>query len=255
MISSEMKTIGIIPARYASTRFPGKPLARIGGISMIQRVYQQAVQAESLSAVVVATDDERIFDHVTNFGGRVVMTSPDHPSGTDRCAEAARLTLNGHSPAIVVNIQGDEPFIDPAQIDELYALFEFPDTAIATLARPITDEENIINPNIVKVLFAPDGRALYFSRQAIPYLRDVPPGRWAAQGLHHQHLGLYAYRYDVLEEITRLSPGRFERAESLEQLRWLEAGYTIRVAITQQPTIGIDTPEDLERAEQWLSNL
>lgn len=248
-----MKAIGIIPARYASSRFPGKPLATIAGISMIERVYRRAASASALQDVVVATDDDRIFAHVRSFGGQVVMTSDGHPSGTDRCAEALSL-YPGPLPDVVVNIQGDEPFIDPTQIDALCALFEQPDTAIATLVRLIDQEDDLFNPNLVKALFAPDGRALYFSRHPVPYLRGIPTDEWLAKGMHYQHLGLYAYRPHVLQALTELPAGKYEQAESLEQLRWLEAGYIIRVAQTTQRTIGIDTPEDLARAEAQITD-
>lgn len=243
-----MKILGLIPARYAASRFPGKPLALIGGKSMVQRVYEQASAAGVLSEVAVATDDERIYQHVRAFGGQVIMTRPDHPSGTDRCAEAVGLRDDID---VVVNIQGDEPFIRPDQIAAVTAPFAA-GAGLATLARRIADEEDLWNPNVVKVTVDRSGRALYFSRHPIPYLRDVPREDWLSHGLHLQHLGLYAYRRDVLLELTQLAPGTYERAEGLEQLRWLQAGYRLHVALTEHRTIGIDTPEDLQRAEAWL---
>lgn len=246
-----MKTIGIIPARYASTRFPGKPLAFIGGISMIQRVWQQASLARSLDRVVVATDDERIAKHVRDFGAEALMTDPEHSSGTDRCAEVLQ-QLATDNYALVVNIQGDEPFIDPGQIDLLCSLFERAGTDIATLVRKLQDAAALEDPNIVKALFANDGRALYFTRHPAPFIRGVERADWIEKGAHFQHIGIYAYRADALARISGLAPGRYEQLESLEQLRWLEAGLSIRVAETSTQSMGIDTPDDLARAEAWL---
>lgn len=246
-----MKTIGIIPARYASTRFPGKPLASIGGISMIQRVWQQANLAPSLDRIVVATDDERIAGHVRSFGAEALMTDPAHPSGTDRCAEVLR-QLAAENFELVVNIQGDEPFIDPAQIELLCSLFEREDTDIATLVRKLQDAGALEDPNVVKALFASDGRALYFTRHPAPFIRGVERAHWLEKGAHFQHIGIYAYRAAALVRISGLAPGRYEQLESLEQLRWLEAGLSIRVAETHSQSMGIDTPDDLARAEAWL---
>jgi 3-deoxy-manno-octulosonate cytidylyltransferase (CMP-KDO synthetase) len=246
-----MKTIGIIPARYASTRFPAKPLATIGGVSMIQRVWQQASLARSLDRIVVATDDERIAEHVRSFGAEALMTSPAHPSGTDRCAEVLQ-QLAAEKFELVVNIQGDEPFIDPGQIELLCSLFANAATDIATLVRKLQDAAALEDPNVVKALFAKDGRALYFTRHPAPFIRGVERAAWLEKGAHFQHIGIYAYRADVLTGISGLPPGRYELLESLEQLRWLEAGLTIRVAETDSQSMGIDTPEDLARAEAWL---
>ncbi|PTM13168.1 MAG: 3-deoxy-manno-octulosonate cytidylyltransferase [Bacteroidetes bacterium] len=243
-----MKIMAIIPARYASTRFPGKPLAIIGGKPMVQRVYEQALQCRQLTAVVVATDDERIRQAVLAFGGEVVMTRDDHPSGTDRIAEVA---AQFPEVDIVVNIQGDEPFVQVDQLDQLCAFFADPSVAIATLAHPLVTAASIADPNIVKAVFSGTGRALYFSRSPVPYLRGVPVAEWAGQEQHFQHLGLYAYRRDVLLAITQLPPSPLERAESLEQLRWLEAGYPIYIGVTPTKSLGIDTPEDLQQAEAW----
>ncbi len=247
-----MNFIGIIPARYASTRFPGKPLAIIGGKPMIQRVYEQAKKA--LEHVVVATDDERIFNCVTSFGGQAVMTSPDHPCGTNRCFEAYEKC--GTSADVVINIQGDEPFIQPEQIELLKGCFP---TDIATLVKPFSPAdgmEALRNPNSPKVVIG-NGRALYFSRSVIPYLRGINEEEWLNEAERrgmpfHKHIGLYAYRADVLRELVQLPQSPLEKAESLEQLRWLEAGYEIRVAQTHTQTIGIDTPEDLAAAEKFL---
>ncbi|TXF90437.1 3-deoxy-manno-octulosonate cytidylyltransferase [Neolewinella aurantiaca] len=243
-------TLAIIPARYNSTRFPGKPLADMAGKTMIQRVYERVSSTEDIHRVVVATDDQRIFDHVLSFGGEVMMTRNDHPSGTDRVAEVA-----AHFPeaTIIVNVQGDEPFINPLQIAAVVAPFADPEVAIATLARPITQERELLSPNVVKVVRSSSGRALYFSRHAIPFLRDVPVGKWIDQKKHLQHLGLYAYRSEILPELTSLPKGELEGDESLEQLRWLAAGYSIQVGLTDLPAIGIDTPEDLKRAVTMLS--
>ena len=242
-----MKFIGIIPARYASTRFPGKPLADMKGKYMIQRVYEQARKV--LDHVCVATDDDRIFNAVQSFGGEVVMTSAQHRSGTDRCFEAYR-TLGGHED-VVINIQGDEPFIKPEQIESLIACFDSPQTQIATLVRPFEASEGyeaLANPNSPKVVLNERHEALYFSRSVIPYLRGVEPAEWLARHTYYKHIGMYGYRADVLGQITCLPQSSLELAESLEQLRWLQNGYTIKVGITTQETIGIDTPADLEKA-------
>lgn len=242
-----MKFIGIIPARYASTRFPGKPLADMKGKYMIQRVYEQARKV--LDHVCVATDDDRIFNAVQSFGGEVVMTSAQHRSGTDRCFEAYR-TLGGHED-VVINIQGDEPLIKPEQIESLIACFDSPQIQIATLVRPFEASEGyeaLANPNSPKVVLNERHEALYFSRSVIPYLRGVEPAEWLARHTYYKHIGMYGYRADVLGQITCLPQSSLELAESLEQLRWLQNGYTIKVGITTQETIGIDTPADLEKA-------
>lgn len=242
-----MKFIGIIPARYASTRFPGKPLADMKGKYMIQRVYEQARKV--LDHVCVATDDDRIFNAVQSFGGEVVMTSAQHRSGTDRCFEAYR-TLGGHED-VVINIQGDEPFIKPEQIESLIACFDSPQTQIATLVRPFEAAEGyeaLANPNSPKVVLNERHEALCFSRSIIPYLRGVEPAEWLSRHTYYKHIGMYGYRADVLGQITCLPQSSLELAESLEQLRWLQNGYTIKVGITTQETIGIDTPADLEKA-------
>ena len=242
-----MKFIGIIPARYASTRFPGKPLADMKGKYMIQRVYEQARKV--LDHVCVATDDDRIFNAVQSFGGEVVMASAQHRSGTDRCFEAYR-TLGGHED-VVINIQGDEPFIKPEQIESLIACFDSPQIQIATLVRPFEASEGyeaLANPNSPKVVLNERHEALYFSRSVIPYLRGVEPAEWLARHTYYKHIGMYGYRADVLGQITCLPQSSLELAESLEQLRWLQNGYTIKVGITTQETIGIDTPADLEKA-------
>lgn len=242
-----MKFIGIIPARYASTRFPGKPLVDMKGKPMIQRVYEQVAQV--LDTLCVATDDDRIYDTVTAFGGRAVMTSDTHRSGTDRCAEAFRLL--GVSGDIVINIQGDEPFIHPDQLHTVMHCFDTPDTQIATLVKPFTPEDGIEalrNPNSPKVVLNDHSEALCFSRSVIPYLRGIPEEEWLSHHLFYKHIGLYAYRTNVLQAITRLPQSSLERAESLEQLRWLQNGYKIKVGITRQETVGIDTPDDLQKA-------
>jgi len=242
---------GIIPARYASTRFPGKPLASIGGKPMIQRVYEQA--SLSLDDVFVATDDQRIFDAVVNFGGRAVMTSSGHQSGTDRCAETVgKIALAGATkPDIVVNIQGDEPFIRPGQIDLLVSCFKDDSVAIATLVRKVRPGENISNPNQPKVVIDLSGNAIYFSRSVIPFIRDADPEEWARLHTYYKHIGLYAYRTETLASITSLSRSSLESAESLEQNRWIENGYRIRTAVTEWESVCIDTPEDLENAKRF----
>lgn len=247
------KFIGIIPARYASTRFPGKPLADMDGKPMIQRVYEQ-VQGE-LDAVWVATDDERIEQAVRDFGGHVVMTSDRHRSGTDRCYEAYTKVGSGYD--IVVNIQGDEPFIQPEQIRTLKDCFTSPAVEIATLVKPFSPEDDfekaLFNPNSPKVVLNKNLEAMYFSRSVIPYVRGKQYTEWLAEHTYYKHIGLYAYRAETLAEITRLEPSSLEQAESLEQLRWLENGYRIKVGITGQETIGIDTPEDMQKALAFLA--
>jgi 3-deoxy-manno-octulosonate cytidylyltransferase (CMP-KDO synthetase) len=247
-----MKIIAIIPARYASTRFPAKPLALLGGKRIIEWVYRAAT--EFFDDVIVATDDSRIADAVEEFGGRAIMTSSNHRCGTERCAEALS-KIDGEYD-IVVNIQGDEPFTTVEQMRKLVSLFENQDIDIATLATPIVGESavaEILNPNIVKVVISPNSTALYFSRSAIPYIRDIEQDRWATHHTFYRHIGMYAFRSDVLKRIVTLEPTPLERAENLEQLRWMESGYTIGVALTNEVGIGIDTPEDLCRAEEILS--
>lgn len=246
-----MKFIGIIPARYASTRFPAKPLALLGGKTVIQRVYEQVLGV--LDDAYVATDDERIEAAVKAFGGKVVMTSPNHQSGTDRCYEACCKV--GGDFDVVVNIQGDEPFIQPSQLLAVRACFEDATTQIATLVMPFTAHDTLAaltNVNAPKVVVDSHWHALYFSRSIIPYQRGSAPSEWLLNHTYYKHIGLYAYRTEILKEITSLPQSSLELAESLEQLRWLENGYTIKVGITEVETIGIDTPQDLERAEQFL---
>ena len=245
-----MRWIGIIPARYASTRFPGKPLALLGGKTVIERVYEQV--SSVLEHVYVATDDERIYDAVERFGGRVIMTSPAHKSGTDRIAEAA--SKCGVDYDVVVNVQGDEPFIHPEQIKSLCACFDHPETQIATLGKPFESMDAACNPNSPKIVTDNEGFALYFSRSVIPFVRGVDQSGWLTHFPFVKHLGLYAYRKEVLEAITQLPQSSLEIAESLEQLRWLQNGYRIRVALTDLETVGIDTPEDLKRAEHILQS-
>ena len=242
-----MKFIGIIPARYASTRFPGKPLADMKGKYMIQRVYEQV--RKILDNVCVATDDDRIFNAVKSFGGHVVMTSAAHRSGTDRCFEAYN-RLGGNED-VIINIQGDEPFIKPEQIESLIACFDSPQTQIATLVRPFEATEGyeaLANPNSPKVILNDKNEALYFSRSIIPYMRNISPEQWPDKHVYYKHIGMYGYRADILSQITQLPQSSLEIAESLEQLRWLQNGYTIKVGITTQETIGIDTPDDLQKA-------
>lgn len=244
-----MKIIGIVPSRYASTRFPAKSLAVIKGKSMIQRVYEQAQQSSALNDVIVATDHVEIYDHVKKFGGAVCMTKPDHVSGTDRCHEA--LVLQRKKYDYVINIQGDEPFIQPEQIDLLAGKLEGK-TEIATLVKSIESEEQLFNPNVVKAVLSTSMEALYFSRSAIPHIRNMPETQWLSSHKFYKHIGMYAYRSDILERLTRLSISPLEKAESLEQLRWLQHGFKISVAETTTETMGIDTPEDLERALRGL---
>ena len=250
-----MKFLALIPARYASSRFPGKPLALLGGRSIISRVYERVSQV--FADVYVATDDERIAEEVERFGGKYVMTGTHHKSGTDRCREACDKVEKEQDRHfdVVVNIQGDEPFIAVEQLQTVKSCFEDPATDIATLVKPFPKGcplEMLQNPNTPKVVLSHTGHALYFSRSVIPHLRGVPVEEWTSRHTFYKHIGLYAYRTPVLERISGLPQGTLEQAESLEQLRWLEAGLSIRTGITQTETIGIDTPEDLERAEAWL---
>ena len=245
---------GIIPARYASSRFPGKPLVLIGDKSMIQRVYEQAMK--SVDIVYIATDDNRIYEAALRFGGKAVMTSPEHQSGTDRCSEAVDKIMKetGKKVDIVVNIQGDEPFIKPDQIDLLKSCFNDKKVQIATLIRKTAAGEDIFNPNQPKVIFDYEGNAIYFSRTAIPYIRDSITSEWSAKHVYYKHLGLYAYSTDTLKKITKLPRSPLEIAESLEQNRWIENGFKIRCATTEWESVGVDTPEDLERAISLLDN-
>lgn len=245
-----MKFIAIIPARYASTRFPAKPLAMLGGKPVIQRVYEQVRKV--IDRVVVATDDERIASCVRAFGGEAVMTRADHHSGTDRVFEAYE-TL-GEEADVVVNVQGDEPFIQPSQLQTIKACFLDPVTQIATLVKPFAENDGLAaleNPNSPKVVVDEAMHALYFSRSVIPYLRGVDRDEWLKRHTFYKHIGLYAYRADTLRQITAMPQGTLEKAESLEQLRWLEHGLVIKVGLTHVETIGIDTPDDLERARRF----
>lgn len=246
-----MKFIGIIPARYSSTRFPGKPLADIDGVPMIIRVVRQALKA--IDTVVVATDDERIYDTVVRYGYNAVMTSEKHRSGTDRCLEAYERF--GYRADVIINIQGDEPFIHPEQIDELKHCYDDPAVKLATLVRKFPSDGNydmLSNPNTPKVVVDDDMFAMYFSRSVIPYLRGKEVDEWAASHQYFTHVGMYAYKAETLREITALPQSSLELAESLEQLRWLQAGYKIKVGVTSYETIGIDTPADLQRAVEYL---
>jgi len=249
--AAPLRFAGVIPARYDSTRFPGKPLADIGGKIMIQRVYEQVKKV--LEDVYVATDDARIFDAVTGFGGKAIMTAKTHRSGTDRCYEA--FTHLDEWFDVVINIQGDEPFIRPEQIKELVKCFDSDDTQIATLVKPVTAKDGIAflsNPNHPKVVLNARNEAMYFSRSVIPYIRGLQVDEWIEKHTFYKHIGIYAYRAEVLKELTSLEPSLLETAESLEQLRWLENGYRIKVGFSGLETIGIDTPEDLERVNDLL---
>ena len=246
-----MKVIGIIPSRYASTRFPSKPLAMIKGKTMIQRVWEQAWKSK-LDAVVVATDDMRIADEVLKFGGQYVLTDPNHRSGTDRCREALYM-VEGQYDA-VVNIQGDEPFIDPAQINQVIELIGLDDTQLASLAKRIEDEDELFSPNVVKVVMDKQGNALYFSRNPIPFMRNLDHDKWLQKGEFYKHIGLYAYKTETLCQIAEMQSTALEKAESLEQLRWLENGLRIRMGVTQLESLSIDTQEDYEKAMQFAQN-
>lgn len=243
-----MKFIGIIPARYASTRFPGKPLALLGGKPVIQHVYEKV--AAVLEAAYVATDDERIYDVVKSFGGQVVMTRTDHKSGTDRIEEA--IEKIGGEWDVVVNVQGDEPFVAKNQLDTICHCFDDPTTQIATLGKPFESMEAVQNPNSPKIVVDNMGFAMYFSRSVIPYVRGKEMSSWLTHYPFLKHIGIYAYRKDVLRQVTQLPQSSLEIAESLEQLRWLQNGFKIKVGTTDVETVGIDTPQDLERAEEFL---
>ncbi|WP_138477761.1 3-deoxy-manno-octulosonate cytidylyltransferase [Dyadobacter bucti] len=239
-----MQILGIIPARYASTRFPAKALVDIGGKSMIQRVYEQSAKATQLAQVIVATDDERILNHVLDFGGKAVMTSENHHSGTDRCYEALTKTEGLYE--YVINIQGDEPFISPEPIDRLAEVLTG-DTELATLVKVIDNDEILFNPNVPKAVLNKRNEVMYFSRQTIPYLRNKETREWLSSHVFYKHIGIYAYRTDVLAQITKLPISSLEKAEALEQLRWLENGYAIKAVITSDDSHGVDTPDDLDR--------
>ena len=244
----------VIPARFAATRFPGKPLAPLKGLPVIQHVYERSLRSRLASDALVATDSELIFETVIAFGGKAVMTSPGHPSGTDRIAEvAASIACD-----IVVNVQGDEPLIRPEMIDDVISLLDAGDAGVGTLAKRIRNQREVLDPNVVKVVFGEDGRAFYFSRAPIPYHRDLfashPPGTETEGLLMFKHVGLYSYRRDVLLQLARLKPSRLELIEKLEQLRALENGFVIKVGETDFETLGVDTPEDLERIEQCLNS-
>ena len=245
-----MSILGIIPARIASTRFPAKALADIGGKSMVQRVYEQASAAKEPAKIIVATDHTDILEHVHGFGGKAVMTSDHHPSGTDRCREALDIEASDYD--YVINIQGDEPFIHPETIDELAQLLDG-ETQLATLVNRVEDRSLLFNPSIMKVIFDKNYEALYFSRECIPYLRGYEKQDWLQHHDYYKHVCIYAYRADILREVTQLPVSSLERAESLEQLRWLENGYPIKIGITEHESISIDTPEDLLRAKKIMN--
>ncbi len=244
-----MKIIGIIPARYASTRFPGKPLIDIQGKSMIQRVYEQAKLAKSLTKVVVATDDSRIAEHVLGFGGEVVITKAEHPSGTDRCYEALELSGGGFD--YIINIQGDEPFIHPNQIDELASVCDG-HSELATQMIPVDSHEILFDRGEVKIVLNQNNEALYFSRMVIPFIKGVDEKEWHKHFPYFRHVGLYAYRTDILKAITQLEPSNLENAESLEQLRWLQHGFKIKLVQTEYDSHCIDTPEDVEKVLRFM---
>ncbi|NNM15183.1 MAG: 3-deoxy-manno-octulosonate cytidylyltransferase [Bacteroidia bacterium] len=245
-----MNCIGIIPARFGSTRFPGKPLAEIAGKSMIQRVYEQASKSKHLKKVLVATDDDRILKHVSSFGGAAMMTSENHVNGTQRCEEVVS-NLN-ESYDVVINIQGDEPLIQPKLIDSVCEIFEIPDIEIATLITKIDSSEDLLNPNVVKVVTDKNGSALYFSRSPIPYNKNIQADKLPDDVSYLQHIGLYAYRTDVLQKLVKLEPSKLEMAESLEQLRWLENGFSLQTIFSSLPSYAVDSPSDIGKIEKLL---
>lgn len=240
-----MRIAAIIPARYASTRFPGKPLAEIRGRSMIMHVWDRVTQARGIEKVVVATDDERIYRHVWENGGEVVMTSPMHESGTSRCAEAARLISEQGNFDAVINVQGDEPFIDPSQVEEVARLLGHTEVLIASLMKKIETETELLSPHTVKVVTDARGWALFFTRQPVPAVRGLEPTQWLSQMSYYKHIGIYGYKSFVLQNIARLPVSEASQSESLEQLTWLHQGYKIRMGLTTHESIAIDTPEDL----------
>jgi len=243
-----MNILGIIPARYGSSRFEGKPLALINGKMMIQRVYEQAKKAFRLAEVVVATDDQRIFDAVESFGGKVVMTSSNHKSGTDRCREVVEKVGTGFD--AVINIQGDEPYINPLQINQIAELISGEDTQIASLCKPIRDIDELLSHNAVKVVVAKNGKALYFSRYTIPFQRnETDPTKWMQLRTYYKHIGIYAYKSQILKEISALPQSGLEMSESLEQLRWLENGYEVRMGVTVFESYSVDVPDDIKKIE------
>ena len=245
-----MKSIGIIPSRYASTRFPGKPLTIIKGKTMIQRVYEQVVKSKKLSTIFVATDDIRIYDHVNSFGGNVLMTDSKHTNGTTRCNQVISILENtGEHFEIAVNIQGDEPYINPEQIDSVISLFENDNVQIGTLAKKITTSDELFDSNVVKVVLNNQNNALLFSRHPIPLLRDIKNEKWLNNFEFLKHIGIYAYKTSVLKNIANMPAGKLEQAEKLEQLRWLENRISISVNITDYESIAIDTPDDLLKLE------
>lgn len=250
-----MKIIGIIPARFASSRFPGKPLAKIGAFSMIQRVYQQVEAANYINKTIVATDDNRIFEHIKDFGGNVMMTSSKHQSGTERCAEVIEKleNENGESYDIAINIQGDEPFIQPQLIDDVAQfLIKNSQFDIATAAKKITDNETLFNPNVVKAVFSKRAKAIYFSRQTIPYVRGKSTNNWLTEQDFYKHIGIYAFTTTALSKIVNEPISNLEKSEALEQLRWLDNDYSIGILTTEFETIGIDTQEDLAKANEMV---
>jgi 3-deoxy-manno-octulosonate cytidylyltransferase (CMP-KDO synthetase) len=241
------KALGVIPARFSSSRFPGKPLVMIDGKSMVMRVYEQALKSKALAMVIVATDNEQIYAHVKESGGEVMMTSELHISGTSRLGEVvSKISPEGKCPYdVIVNIQGDEPFIDPLQINLVVSMFSNPEVQIGTLIKEITDSDNIFNPNVVKVVVDKSGKAMYFSRSPIPFIRGLAPEQWINKHSYYRHIGMYAFRADVFSSLISLPESAYEVAESLEQLRWLHHGYSIQTALTDIETVGIDTPDDL----------
>jgi 3-deoxy-manno-octulosonate cytidylyltransferase (CMP-KDO synthetase) len=245
--------IGIIPARYASTRFPGKPLADILGKSMLQRVYEQSSKSKFLNRVVVATDDERIFNHVKSFGGDVVMTAEHHPSGTDRCWDAAQQIDEGFN--YVINVQGDEPFINPEQIDELASILQDESIELATQMVAVNSYDLLIDKGEVKIVLNKNDEAMYFSRSIIPFIKNIDEKGWLDHHTYYRHVGMYAYRRDILEKITKLPVSSLEKAESLEQLRWIENGFKIKCVVTNYDSHCVDTPEDLEKAICMLKTM
>lgn len=255
-VTNKMKFIGIIPARYQSSRFPGKPLVNINGKPMIQHVYQQSLKCKHLSDLAVATDDQRIYDVLQTIGAKVIMTSPLHSSGTERCFEAAQhLNIPFDAEHVLINIQGDEPFINPAQIEQVIEPFYHAQTQIATLLKKIQDSQTLFNPNVVKCVFDEQEKAVYFSRNPIPYLRNFDKEHWIEKHDFYKHIGIYAYRADILRQLVVLKTSKLEQAESLEQLRWLENAYTITIRKTQFESKAIDTPEDLENLLHKVNEL
>ena len=247
-----MKVLGIIPARFNSSRFPGKPLATIGGKPMIIHVLERASLCKEISRLIVATDNPIIMDTVIKHGYEAMLTAESHPSGTDRCAEI--LSKIEDEPDICINIQGDEPFLDPDQLSALISCFKNSDCQISTLKHRINNQEELFSPDAVKVITDKNGKALYFSRSPLPYLRDQNEESWLSKQDYYRHIGLYGFKAEILKKVSKIEESSLEKAEKLEQLRWMENGFSVFVATSDKPNIAVDTPHDLKKAENYYKS-